>query len=127
MRIEGIVNSLATSLIKMKANLRATLRDTLLIDGHLLRRYSVFMRQVLNNIFAFGSHVRVQLKGLKMDFYASLIFHTSYGLFKRSQANSTPGAGNIGYKINTNRIHLLTVQQGNMQKMLARVPVRELS
>jgi hypothetical protein len=59
------------------------------------------VREVLNNILAFGSHVGVQFKGLKMDLYASLIFHTGYGLFKRSQAHGTPGAGNIGHKINT--------------------------
>jgi len=61
---------------------------------------TVFFGQVLAQVLAAWPHVRVQLKGLKVQISRNLTLQLTQGLLQCAQAHSTPRAGNVRDEIN---------------------------
>ena len=66
----------------------------------LLWRRSVFAPQMLHHVFALRAHIGVELKRLHVHLKADLACAGLHGLLQGSQTDGTPGAGDVGHKVN---------------------------
>ena len=97
--IEGVVDAAAFVHAEGEPQLRATGGDGVAVALALLGRGAIFFKQMLGNVLPLRAHLRVELEGLKVQVDRDLIFHALGGLLQGLEANHTPGAGNIGNKI----------------------------
>ena len=99
-RIKGVIDAATPGRIKTKTYISTALGNGGANLRLLLGRRAVFLRQVLGDVLPAGRHLRVQLKGLKVQLGAEHIAGLRQGLLQRSQADGAPGAGDIGNKVN---------------------------
>src|SRR5471030_106321 len=99
MRIESVVDAVATIHTELKAQRCAASADRLAIYGELFGCAAVFVDQMLGGILTLRWHLRIQFERLKMDFGSDLVAEVRQRLFQCGQADRTPGAGDIGDKI----------------------------
>jgi len=96
-RVERVVSACART--EIEADARAAFADHRLRFGDLRRRTSIFFAEILDDVFAVRSHLRIQFERMHGDLCLDAIVQTRERKLKRRQADRAPRAGDIGDEI----------------------------
>ena len=93
--VEGVVNPAAPAWVKGEPHLGPACGNGLANLRLLLGGGAVLLRQVLAQVLPAGTHLRVQLKGLKVQIGLHLAVQALQSFFKRAQTHGAPWASNV--------------------------------
>ena len=103
--IARVVDAASAIRIEFKTHLRAALANDISHLRLLFRGGAVFLRQVLAHVLAARPHLGVQLKRLKVQRGLDVGLQFVQRLQKSMQAYGTPGARDVGDKVDLERFH----------------------
>ena len=98
--VEGVVDAAAARHVELEADRFAALADLFARLDLLLERGTILLGDVLDDVLALGTHVRVQLEGLEMQVDGDIRRHALDGLLQRLEADRAPRARHVRYEIN---------------------------
>ena len=104
-RVESVVDTIATFLAKLKTHCGAALADRLAGLCLLLGRRAVLLREVFRDVLPGRRHRGVELERLEMQLGLHITLQSPEGALQRGQADRTPGAGHVGNEIDLQMLH----------------------
>ena len=97
--VEGVPDPPAALLPELEADRLAAGPQGLPVGGLLLSGGAVLLAQVLGDVLAFRSHLRIELEGLEVQFGLDVAVQPLQRLLQGSQPDGAPGTGDVGDEI----------------------------